>query len=420
MKTHKPKFLILLICFLAFSFNAVAQETIKFDVSGLNPLYPSHRFEITASEGEQFTINWGDGSDVETVTGTGINYQEIRHLYTNIGNYSVVITGVEGCLFFALSPSSLGCGSITHLDVSKSPSLRYLFLSRSKISTLDLKNNAALTILYCDGIELSTLILNNNVAFDIFVCRNNQLNSLDLRSSTALSWFSCEDNQLSSLNLNSNKLTHFTCQNNKLHLSNIYEISQTINIDPEYSYEIIFGEQRLIPQFVEIGEQIDYSAEKEFLGNATVFTIEKDGIPALESEYTINDGVITFNTKGKYRVSMTNSAITVQIPYSSPVTPPIVIADIEVGNVGISETIKEKMKINVYPNPTAGDLSFTSYNLQVSSIDIFDNTGKKLSSHHQITSSSNHLINISHLPSGIYFAIINTDEGIVVKKVIKQ
>jgi len=51
-------------------------------------------------------------------------------------------------------------------------------------------------------------------------------------------------------------------------------------------------------------------------------------------------------------------------------------------------------------------------------IEVFDVYGRKLSSNHLIPTSSNHLINISHLYSGIYFVKITTEKGVVTKKII--
>jgi hypothetical protein len=84
--------------------------------------------------------------------------------------------------------------------------------------------------------------------------------------------------------------------------------------------------------------------------------------------------------------------------------------------------------IQLVPNPTTGELRVTSYELQVTSIEVFDVYGKKLSSNHHITSSSNHhitsssnhLINISHLQAGVYFVKITTEAGEIIKKVVKN
>jgi hypothetical protein len=84
---------------------------------------------------------------------------------------------------------------------------------------------------------------------------------------------------------------------------------------------------------------------------------------------------------------------------------------------GVSEKIMPK--VSVYPNPTTGELRITNYELGIKEVEIFDIYGKKLSSNHLITSSSNHLINIAHLQAGVYFVKIQTETGTITKKIIK-
>ena len=75
--------------------------------------------------------------------------------------------------------------------------------------------------------------------------------------------------------------------------------------------------------------------------------------------------------------------------------------------------------IIVYPNPTTGELRIENYELGIESIEIFDIYGRKLSSHHLITSSSNHLISISHLRAGLCFVKITASGQIYTHKVVK-
>jgi len=83
-------------------------------------------------------------------------------------------------------------------------------------------------------------------------------------------------------------------------------------------------------------------------------------------------------------------------------------------NVGVNE--QEKAQLKVYPNPTVGQLTINNEQLTINNIEIFDIFGK---THHLITSSSNHLINIAHLPAGVYFVKIYTEIGIQTQKIIK-
>jgi len=109
---------------------------------------------------------------------------------------------------------------------------------------------------------------------------------------------------------------------------------------------------------------------------------------------------------------------------------------IEVTPLSIDEAAQALEAIEVYPNPTTGELRIENGKLRIENVEVFDVYGRKVSSHHLITSSShhlitsssnhlitsssNHLINISHLPAGTYFVKIMTEQGEVVRKVVKQ
>jgi hypothetical protein len=118
MKTTTPKSLILLICLLVFSFNAAANDTIQFYVTFTND--DVLKITINASNEKQFTINWGDDSEIETETGTGQD-QEIKHYYTNKNDYIINIIGTTpDCFFTVFAISTSAYYWLTHLDVSKS------------------------------------------------------------------------------------------------------------------------------------------------------------------------------------------------------------------------------------------------------------------------------------------------------------
>jgi hypothetical protein len=88
------------------------------------------------------------------------------------------------------------------------------------------------------------------------------------------------------------------------------------------------------------------------------------------------------------------------------------------GNIGISENSGTDVKI--YPNPTTGQLRITNYELRISNVDIYDVYGRKLLSH-----TPNRLpqtvLDISHLPNGVYFVRILSDDTVIGnKKIVKM
>ena len=99
--------------------------------------------------------------------------------------------------------------------------------------------------------------------------------------------------------------------------------------------------------------------------------------------------------------------------------------------VGVTEN-GETARFMVYPNPAgnelritnlshvSGKLSEANYELCDGVIEIYDVYGRRLLSNHLITSSSNHLINISSLSSGVYFIRLIDEQGSAVQRFIKE
>ncbi|MDL2243113.1 T9SS type A sorting domain-containing protein, partial [Bacteroidales bacterium OttesenSCG-928-K03] len=91
--------------------------------------------------------------------------------------------------------------------------------------------------------------------------------------------------------------------------------------------------------------------------------------------------------------------------------------------VSIAE-IEQNLEINIYPNPTTGELKIDASNslsagneeLIIENIEIFDITGKEKKFFIKSSASmSNIVIDISHLPAGIYYLRLNK----TITKIIK-
>ena len=77
----------------------------------------------------------------------------------------------------------------------------------------------------------------------------------------------------------------------------------------------------------------------------------------------------------------------------------------------------------VFPNPTMGQFQIVSDEYQVVSIEIFDLLGRTVEAKHVLPEhvlSTETIINISHLPTGMYFVRIQTDNGAITRKVVKR
>ena len=76
--------------------------------------------------------------------------------------------------------------------------------------------------------------------------------------------------------------------------------------------------------------------------------------------------------------------------------------------------------ITVYPNPTSGQLRIASSELRMEDVHIYDVMGKKILTSPMSQSSLETTMDVTHLPNGVYFLRIQTDQGLVTKKVIKH
>jgi hypothetical protein len=117
----------------------------------------------------------------------------------------------------------------------------------------------------------------------------------------------------------------------------------------------------------------------------------------------------------------------------------IPIAGITIDGEGIASTTLSN-QITVYPNPTSGELRIVTGNRHsvldtespankdgiagqarndVMNIEVFDVFGRQFVSNLK-SQTSNLLMDISHLPAGVYFVRITTENGVVTRKIIKS
>ena len=333
MNTYRNYFLA--TCFWAFGLNVSAQDTITFEWQG-SPY--GKRFELHATNGELFTVSWGDSVD-STYIGQGNSDIIATHKYTDFDTYTVnIVTNTANGHF-----TYLGCQSsqLRALDVSKSTELTYLYCNDNQLNSLDVSKNTLLTNLICSQNPLENLDVSNNIVLSYLLCPENQLSNLDVSKNIALTNLQCCDNSLIKLDLSNNTtLALLWCYNNHLSLTDLYAASLKLSTNKR------LGPQTLLPQTATIGESVDFSTQAKFgtPDTLTVFTVEKDGIPAdTITDYIIADGLITFYNTGNYTVRMTNYAIVSASSFSAIVSVDITVRelnrDASLSNLTISEGI---------------------------------------------------------------------------------
>ena len=84
-------------------------------------------------------------------------------------------------------------------------------------------------------------------------------------------------------------------------------------------------------------------------------------------------------------------------------------------NTGIDNHASDS-GISIYPNPVKEELKIKSEKLKIKNVEIVNLSGKVLNSQ-SFTGKS---VNVSALPQGVYFVKLETDNGIVIQKFIKE
>jgi len=82
------------------------------------------------------------------------------------------------------------------------------------------------------------------------------------------------------------------------------------------------------------------------------------------------------------------------------------------------EDIAKKEEISIYPNPTTGELRIKNYELRIEEVQVFDIFGRNVLFHKSLISSET-IINISHLPHGIYVLKVVADGHTFTRKIVK-
>ena len=199
-------------------------------------------FYLGVAFGEPCTIDWGDGSPEETVTGNGgiifAHAIYFSHIYNSSGSYQVTIRGVDEtvCPVIALYQNVFGIDhddyritqidmraayqllavDIQHaenkeLDVSRNKQLQSLSWMNGKLTDLDISQNTELLELHCWRNQFSTLDVSQNKKLEILWCPYNRLTDIDVSNNTMLREFVCAGNPLTKVDVSSNKnLTFFS------------------------------------------------------------------------------------------------------------------------------------------------------------------------------------------------------------------
>jgi len=272
--------------------------------------------------------------------------------------------------------------SLTQLDISQNMVLTDLWCSYNELSNLDISQNTALTDLYCNFNNLTQLDISQNMELESLNCSRNLLTNLNVSQHTALKYLQCGYNELTILDISQNLgLITYTCHSNLLtHL----DISQHTSLG-----NLRCSGNQLLSLNIKNGNNINMWAMIAH-DNPNLTCIQVDDENATYPECNTPYPGWCKDEWAEY----------------SENCPPI----------GIEESLTNN-RIKVFPNPITNQLFVNNSNtLNIQSIKLYDVLGKKV--FQELNNFEQ--IDVSTLKTGVYLVKIETDKGVITKKVVKE
>lgn len=236
-------------------------------------------------------------------------------------------------------------------------SLQALRADTNQLSTIDVSQNSFLELLWLDSNQLTTIDVSQNPLLQNFTFANNHLTTIDVTQNPNLIYLDIYSNQLTTLDVSQNpSLIELLCFNNQLTSLNLKNGNNT--------------------------NLIAFNATNN--PNLTCIEVD-DAAWSTTNWWTQIDGTSTFVNNQTECSTLSN------LEYN--------LADYSV----YPNPVKDQFTVSLQNNSTYILLSVNGKVLQKGNFNIGDNS-----------------LNISNLPSGMYFLQVEFTQGISTKKIIKQ
>ena len=410
----KNKIILLLIFFISM----VAQSQIVDipDANFKNALVNT----LCVASGYQESPEWD--ADVNNDGEIQVSEAEaIVHLVISGQNIDS-LEGIEA--FIGLKSFVIVFNNITELDLSNSPYLENLVCTSNLISSLNISQSPNLVYINCTSNNLSELDVTQNINLVELICYNNSIENLDLSQNGNLNYLHSGENELNSLNISQNiNLTGCYIENNNLSeidltqnillrglgISNNNLNSLDVSNNPDLKYLICYsnpieGELDLSHLY---GGMYVLMCNNTLLSNLNIKNGDNVNLTRMWAQDNPNLTCIQVDD-----VNFANSQI---CESSSGWCKDETAVYSEDCSLGIEEVLESQ--ISIYPNPAKDVIMLYNEGMsEITSIKIYDLLGKILLEE----SNPSNQINVANLPSSLLFVQLETNKGMVTKKIIKH
>ncbi|MEM5565387.1 T9SS type A sorting domain-containing protein [Psychroserpens sp. AS72] len=155
-------------------------------------------------------------------------------------------------------------------------------------------------------------------------------------------------------------------------------------------------------------------------GNKVEFNFENILLPAQQDDDAGSNGFVAFKIKPHAQFISVGDVIlgdaSIYFDFNAPIITNQVSTEV-VDALSLEETISESNNVKLYPNPTTGIVSIkTNNSLNIISIAIYSLKGELL----MTVEGSNSYLDIRNFASGMYILEIETNKGVINKRIIKN
>ncbi len=404
------------------------------------PYNPTETTSIPDNSFENFIEDFGFGDDIPN------NDLVFTHRIVNMTKLLIdniypdpLIQSMEGLQDF-ISLKELRCSNnlISNLDVSNNINLQRLSCSDNPINELDLANNVNLIWLSCSSTNLTTLDTSNNSILTRLGCSNSLLKTINVTQNQYLNSLSISLNQLENIDVSNNfLLENLYCSNNLLSTLNVSNNTTLtkLSFDDNTITEIDLSNNIFLEE-LSCSNNFLTSLNTSMLTNLSSITFNENLITELDfsnntylqSVFIINNSeLITLNLKNGNNTFLTtlfvinNSnlfCVDVDDPNQAPYPGWTILPEVTYSDncsLGINDDLLKE--ITIYPNPVKNILMVKNEsNFEINSIKIFNELGSLVLEQNIPLIQ----IDVSKFSRGLYFMQIETENGILTKKIIKE
>jgi len=258
---------------------------------------------------------------------------------------------------------------LTSIDFSENPELETIYCGRNNLTTLNVSNLPNLNQLNCINTSISEIDVTSNPKLVWLYLNDNQLTEIDLSQNPLLRYLNLSHNQLTTLDLSHNPL-----------LELIF-----VEFNPLTSLNVQNGNNRNFILPSQTGKKAAYGDATSFLQNLKLSCIQVDDVDFSNANWShIKEATTSYSSSCKL--------------------------------LGTEDLLFSK--IVMYPNPTKGEVNIQNASLEKATV--YNALGQLVKSFTLNSANTDHSINLSGLPKGIYYVYLISGDAASAKKVIVE